>query len=149
MSQFSSPWGDRARVSALKENLQKPLEYIPTLPEPKFQGNTNPFSYKESKYRTTQPHNIKNNFGIQLQGNRSSAINSSIKNAKNDPKFREWLKENKIMCDELYSILINELKKMSLISKESLQLKFDLQNFYKFIYGQESTYKLLGRGIRR
>ena len=50
MSQFSSPWGDRARVSALKENLQKPLEYIPTLPEIQI--------HFRIKSQNIEPHNL-------------------------------------------------------------------------------------------
>lgn len=134
MSQTNSPWGDKSRLNALRENLVKPYEYTPNFPI--FDdANRSSANSNDDNSRSTERHNSRHS--TRLEKNTITSV-SPISNVKTDPQLRKWRNFYASELRVLYDLFISELKKITFETKEKLENNFDPNNFYFFIYKHTS-----------
>ena len=128
MSQTTSPWNDKGRVSSLRENLGKPFEYSPVI--------SNDRSSNDRRSNTRG----ENKSGPVRASQSSSAPRPSSENDRLDPQFRRWRNFYELDLNAIYDITLIKLKEITPSRKGPLEKRIAKEDFCLFIYKHTSSF---------
>jgi len=122
MSQTPSPWGDKSRVTSLRENLGKPFEYAPIYADDRSQ-DSHGSDIGDRELSTSKPY---------------STARSPSGNVKNNQQYRKWRIFYGAELKNIHLITMSGLKDMSPLKKGSIEEKISAEDFYFYIYKHTS-----------
>lgn len=126
----NSPWGDRARISSLREALKSPSPGDFASVRPKGAGGASILS-GDSGAMSSKNSSHKSDSNITF-------CSPSHSNVRHNTRFRKWSRDYAPELKELYYILIKGLKNITSFSQTEIENKITLQSFSTLLYRKSS-----------